>query len=197
MKQSLLFFISVLFYACNGHKVKFNQHALVVPDKYNLFSSENLYKKNDTLYLSGRLYSGYIYQLDSAGTDTLLLEGYMNGVLEGVSKKWYKNRQIQEIRYYSKGTKNGKQLAFWENGNKKFEFMAKNDVYEGEMKEWAEKGKLYHLAHYVKGQEEGEQKLWYDNGKIKANYIILNGKRYGLLGTKNCNNVSDSIFNSK
>jgi antitoxin component YwqK of YwqJK toxin-antitoxin module len=55
-------------------------------------------------------------------------------------------------------------------------------------------GKLIHLANYKNGQEEGTQKLWYDNGKIRANYVIKNGKRYGLLGTKNCINVSDSIF---
>jgi antitoxin component YwqK of YwqJK toxin-antitoxin module len=48
--------------------------------------------------------------------------------------------------------------------------------------------------NYQKGHEEGEQKWWYDNGKIKANYIIKDGRRYGLLGTKNCINVSDSIF---
>ena len=67
-------------------------------------------------------------------------------------------------------------------------------MYEGERKEWNNEGNLIYLATYKKGQEEGPQKLWYDNGKIRANYIIKNGKRYGLLGTKNCKNVSDSIF---
>ena len=90
--------------------------------------------------------------------------------------------------------KNGKQIAYWENNKKKFEFTAKDDAYEGELKEWAFNGTLTHLAHYVNGQEEGSQKLWYDNGKIRANYVIKNGKRFGLLGTKNCKNVSDSIF---
>ncbi|MCX6338150.1 MAG: toxin-antitoxin system YwqK family antitoxin, partial [Bacteroidetes bacterium] len=66
--------------------------------------------------------------------------------------------------------------------------------YEGELSEWTFDGKLIHLAHYIDGQEEGSQKLWYDNGKIRANYVIIKGKRYGLLGTKNCKNVSDSIF---
>ena len=55
-------------------------------------------------------------------------------------------------------------------------------------------GKLFHLATYKNGQEEGTQKMWYDNDKIRANYYIIDGKRYGLLGTKNCKNVSDSIF---
>ena len=78
--------------------------------------------------------------------------------------------------------------------NKRFDFVAKDDEYYGEMKEWTIDGKLFHLAHYVNGQEEGIQKMWYENGKIRANYVIIKGKRYGLLGTKNCRNVSDSII---
>ena len=85
-------------------------------------------------------------------------------------------------------------MTFWENGNKRFEFDAKNDACEGELSEWTFDGKLTHLAHFKDGQEEGSQKLWYDNGKIRANYVIIKGKRYGLLGTKNCKNVLDSIF---
>lgn len=48
--------------------------------------------------------------------------------------------------------------------------------------------------NYKKGFEEGSQKMFYDNGKVKVNYIMINGRRYGLLGTKNCVNVSDSVF---
>ena len=38
-------------------------------------------------------------------------------------------------------------------------------------------------------------KYFYNNGKVRSNYLVINGKRYGLLGTKNCVNVKDSIFN--
>jgi antitoxin component YwqK of YwqJK toxin-antitoxin module len=111
-----------------------------------------------------------------------------------VIKKFYPNKQLMEIREFKNDMKNGKQLAFWDNGNKRFEYTAKNDMNEGALMEWDYNGKLFHLAHYKNGQEEGVQKLWYENGKIRANYIIVNGRRYGLLGTKNCKNVSDSIF---
>jgi len=113
-----------------------------------------------------------------------------------IAKKYYPNKQLMEYREFRNDMKNGKQISYWDNGNKRFEFIAVNDAYEGELKEWDYNGNLFHLAHYKNGQEEGAQKLWYDNGKIRANYVILNGKRYGLLGTKNCKNVSDSIFNS-
>ena len=134
-----------------------------------------------------------MYEL-SPSKDTVLIEGYTEGLLSGVCKKWYPNKQLMEERHYVGGQKNGKQTAFWQNGNKRFEFFAKNDAYEGELKEYSENGHLFHLANYVHGQEEGSQKMWYDNGKIRANYVVIKGKRYGLLGTKNCKNVSDSIF---
>ena len=117
----------------------------------------------------------------------------LEGKLVIVQKK-YPNGQLMEYREFRNNMKNGKQIAYWDNGNKRFEYIAKNDVSEGELKEWDFNGKLFHLAHYKNGQEEGVQKLWYENGKIRANYIILQGRRYGLLGTKNCKNVSDSIF---
>ena len=114
-----------------------------------------------------------------------------------VYKKTYPNKQLMEYREFRNGMKNGKQITYWDNGRKRFDFVAKNDAYEGELKEWDYNGNLFHLAHYKDGHEEGSQKLWYENGKIRANYIIIKGRRFGLLGTKNCKNVSDSIFNIK
>jgi antitoxin component YwqK of YwqJK toxin-antitoxin module len=111
-----------------------------------------------------------------------------------VSKKYYPNMQLMEYREFRNNMKNGKQIAYWENGNKRFEFTAIDDTYEGELKEWDYDGNMFHLAHYKNGVEEGEQKMWYQNGKIRANYVIIKGRRFGLLGTKNCKNVSDSIF---
>jgi antitoxin component YwqK of YwqJK toxin-antitoxin module len=111
-----------------------------------------------------------------------------------VYRKYFPNKQLMEYREYRNEMKNGKQIAYWDNGKKRFEFNAVNDAYEGELKEWDYDGNLFHLAHYKNGVEEGEQKMWYQNGKIRANYVIIKSRRFGLLGTKNCKNVSDSIF---
>ena len=46
--------------------------------------------------------------------------------------------------------------------------------------------------NYYNGKEQGSQKVWYNNGKIKSNYVVKDGRRYGLLGTKNCTNVKDT-----
>lgn len=195
MKNLNLIIPLFLICSCSHNKSKevifLNQ---MIPKKYILQSSLNIETKSGSVFFDNKKFSGFLYQLHSNNKDTLFIQGYYNGLESGLSKKWYSNKKIMEVRNYLDGKKNGKQIVFWENGNKKFEFMARNDAYEGEMKEWSMDGKLIHIGNYKNGQEEGTQKLWYDNGKIRANYVIKNGKRYGLLGTKNCSNVSDSIF---
>jgi antitoxin component YwqK of YwqJK toxin-antitoxin module len=198
MKIIIYFNLLLLVCSCSQEKSKevaFSNPS--IPKIYTLKSSKEISSRNDTIYLNTKKYSGYLYELYPNQKDTIFVSSYINGLQNGTEKKWFPNRQNMEIRSFTNGQKNGKQTAFWENGNKKFEFIAKNDVYEGEMKEWNNEGKLIHLANYKNGQENGTQKLWYDNGKIRANYVLIDGKRYGLLGTKNCRNVSDSIFSSK
>jgi antitoxin component YwqK of YwqJK toxin-antitoxin module len=196
MKLDYLIVILLLFSSCKQNQVNNSEIlSLKIPSLYILKTSKHISINNDTVYLKGEKFSGFLYALHQNKIDTLSVEGYSNGLAMGVTNKWFANKKPMEIRFYKNGAKHGKQLVFWENGNKKFEYTAKNDAYEGEMKEWSVDGKLIHLANYKDGQENGTQKLWYDNGKIKANYVIINGKRYGLLGTKNCKNVSDSIFN--
>ena len=64
----------------------------------------------------------------------------------------------------------------------------------GEFKEWYFSGLLGKQFHYVNGQEEGSQRLWWDNGTVRANYVIRNGKKYGLIGLVTCSNPYDSII---
>jgi len=167
-----------------------------IPNIYQLKSSIKISIINDVVFFNSKKYSGYLFEIQENTNDTILKQGYLNGLQSGISKKWYPNNKLMELRIYKNGKKDGKQVAFWDNGLKKFEFFAKEDIYEGELKEWNNDGKLIHLGNYKNGQEEGVQKLWYDNGKIRANFFMLSGKRYGLLGTKNCVNVSDSIFSN-
>jgi len=192
MKSFIILILCFLVLACQKNQADLKEQ--IVPQIFTLKSSLNLTYTNDVVFLNGTKYSGFLYQLSPDNKDTLAIEGYKDGLQMGICRKWFPNKQLMEERHYVAGKKHGKQLAYWANGNKRFEFMAQNDAYEGELKEWSIDGRLFHLGNYKNGQEEGAQKMWYDNGKIKANYVIAEGKRYGLLGTKNCKNVSDSIF---
>ena len=190
----LLFFISISILLLNSCKQEENKTFSVSSLGIIVSSlSKELSITDNTLLYNNLEFNGTIYELYKNG-DTLAIKQMIKGLQDGISKKWYPNNQLMEIREYQNGQKNGKQIAYFQNGIKKFEFIAKNDIYEGELKEWNIGGDLIHLSTYKNGQEDGTQKMWYDNGKIRANYVIKNGKRYGLLGTKNCINVSDSIF---
>lgn len=194
MKYFYLVILLNLIFACSEQKSdSLLLQPDIIPDYWVLSSDSNLTIQKELLLLQHEKFSGFIYELAENKKDTLFYNGYLNGLLHGLSKKWYSNNNVLEIRGYEKGKKQGKQISFWENGLKRFEFTANQNQYEGRMQEWDISGRLTHLSNYKNGQEFGEQKMWNTNGKIRSNYIIKNGRRYGLLGTKNCVNVSDSI----
>lgn len=117
-----------------------------------------------------------------------------NAVAETVEfRSYYPNKQLREIRYFRNERKTGDYTAWWENGQKKLECHFGDDEYEGVFREWNRNGLLLKEMHYKAGHEEGEQRMWYENGKIKANYLIKDGRRYGLLGTKNCDNAAEDV----
>ena len=158
-----------------------------IPIRYTATTDPHLRKYQDTLYRSGEKYSGYLYSLYPNG-DSMLVESWLNGVEEGQLRKWYSNRQISEIRNYSKGEKQGVQEGWWPNGKCRFRYTIIDDKYEGELKEWNKEGLLYKDFHYSNGQEEGSEKMWWNNGGVRANYVVIKGRRYGLMGMKLCSN---------
>lgn len=193
-----IFIMLVLFTSCTNRK---NNYAIAkqvkqVPSNYVDAVNPLFQMHQDTLFLNNTKFSGIAFQLFPDG-DTFFIKPFLNGLEEGVLKKWYPNKQLAEERLCISGKKEGTHKGWWENGKRKFEFEVSNDEYIGDFKEWLNTGLLIKHFHYKNGQEDGSQQLFYENGKIKANYVILNGKRYGLLGTKNCKNVSDSIFTVK
>ncbi len=120
-------------------------------------------------------------------------QSYMQKVPHGTWKKYYANHQLLESREYRHGKKIGKLIRYWPNGHKQMEYHFEDDEYHGEAREWSEAGVLTRWMHYEKGHEEGLQQYYNDEGKLKSNYVIRNGRRYGLLGTKHCINIKDSF----
>ncbi|MEO6253593.1 MAG: hypothetical protein ABIO79_09820 [Ferruginibacter sp.] len=166
--------------------------AKTVPLIYVSEFDKDLSKHQDTVFYKGQFFTGYRFALYPNG-DTAILQSYFNGVEEGFQKKWYPNRQLQEERFYINGKKEGMHKGWWADGKERFLFTANGDKYEGEFKEWYVSGLLGKYFHYTNGREEGSQRLWWDNGSVRANYVIREGKKYGLIGLKTCVNPYDSI----
>jgi hypothetical protein len=150
---------------------------------------------NGLAQLNHQPFNGTLFTLHPGTADTAAISTYSNGRENGVWKQFYEKGRLKESRTFINGKKTGVYTAWWQNGRKQLEYLFADDEYEGPCREWNADGLLTREMYYKKGHEEGLQRCWYDNGKVKANYSIVNGRRYGLLGTKNCVNVSDSIFN--
>ena len=168
-------------------------HTNNIPPIFKPSTDKGFTLHQDTLFYDNIKYSGLVYTLYNA-KDTMLVASYLNGLEEGVQKKWYPNQQIALVRDYHAGKKVGKHIGYWENGQPQFEFYFLDGEYHGEAKEWYQNGQVYRTFHYEHGYEQGSQKMWWENGIIRANYVVKNGRRYGLVGLKLCMNPNDTIL---
>lgn len=191
LHYSILLILSAGFFGCNTNAPK--SPVTISTDLLNK-NEQQILIKNGLLLINNTPFSGTLFTLFPNSYDTVTIENYLNGKEDGKWEKFYSSGKLRELRYFTNGQKTGQLTAWWENGNKQLQYFFAADEYEGTCKEWSETGFLNKIMNYKKGHEEGPQQWWYDNGKIKANYIIKDGRRYGLLGTKNCINVSDSVF---
>lgn len=148
---------------------------------------------NKQVTYKGLVFSGFVFNTD-ATEDTIMVGEYKNGLKHGEWKKFYPNGVLKERRFFKNGLKVGLYEGFYNDGAKNFVFMFKKGEYDGTNRIWTKDGQIIEELNYKKGQEFGSQKVWYLDGKIKSNYIIKNNRRYGLLGTKNCTNVSEEVF---
>ena len=149
--------------------------------------------KNGIFFKNKTPFTGRVFRLHENGLDTVYIQSYFKGIKNGQFVRFYPKNRIFEKRNYINGKKEGIHIGYWEDGSLAFEYNLKDDEYNGSLKEWNRNGQIIKSFNYVNGYENGSQKLWFDNGEVRSNYVIKNNRRYGLLGTKNCINVSDSI----
>jgi hypothetical protein len=43
----------------------------------------------------------------------------------------------------------------------------------------------------------GQQRMWWPDGTLRANYVVRDGRRYGLLGAKGCVSVDSTTERDK
>ncbi len=188
--QFLINFIPLfLILSCESQ----NQKIVVLSELKNS-SESSFHNVNGLMYKNDQPYTGYIFSFYPQTNDTLEVRGYYLGKEHGNWRKYNMNGTKTESRFFVNGFKEGELTACWPDGRKKLHYHFLNNEYEGNYQEWNHQGQLTLNLNYHKGYEEGIEQMFYDDGKVRANYIIKNGRRFGLLGTKNCINVSDSIF---
>ncbi|WP_185716186.1 toxin-antitoxin system YwqK family antitoxin [Larkinella knui] len=152
-----------------------------------------IHTRNGVHYTGKIPLSGVLFSVDNQG-DTVFKVPFREGKENGVAKFFYPKNRLREERIFVNGWKEGTHRGWYENGRLRFEYRFRDDEFDGSYREWFPNGKRFRNMNYEKGQEAGVQQIWYSSGKIKTNYLIKDDRRYGLLGTKNCKNVVDSVF---
>lgn len=153
-------------------------------------ANPNLQLDNGIMLYNQKPYSGNIKDYYNNGNLKSDIE-YVNGRKHGIEKQWFLNSKLAIERHYTKGIKTGIHKGWWENGTQKFEYYFNTKgMYNGIHKEWYTSGQIYRDFNYINGQEVGKQRLYKNNGKIKANYEVVNGERFGLIGLKKCKTVT-------
>ncbi|MEP7324178.1 MAG: toxin-antitoxin system YwqK family antitoxin [Saprospiraceae bacterium] len=165
-------------------------------DSVSPISAIKLHVEGDRTYLDDQLFTGRSFWLYEDTGDTAMIQSFLHGREHGLFKKYYKNGKPAELRQYVHGKKTGALITWWENGERQMNYQFKDDEYNGSCREWNELGMLIKEMHYKNGYEDGTQKVYSNDGKIKSNYVIKDGRRYGLLGTKHCINLKDSLYRS-
>lgn len=196
------FFIAIIFFQCspkeeNGVSIISKNSTEISHEKMLSFSVDNpqISFENAGVFYQGKPFSGTLFRLDSQTQDTLKIESYLKGNRHGKWIQYFPGHVLKEFRTFDRGKKIGAFVQYFPTGKKQQAYHFQNDEYQGLASEWNERGVLIREMHYVAGHEEGSQKLFYDNGQIRANYIMKDGRRFGLLGTKNCVNVSARLLN--
>ena len=105
----------------------------------------------------------------------------------------YPNGQLSYHRTYRDGRENGVHTGWWPDGRVHFIYTYRDGLIEGVAREWFPSGKLYREFHYAAGQEEGSERMWYTDGKLRANYVVRDGRRFGLPGTKGCTELDTTV----
>ena len=148
-------------------------------------NSANVTTANGVIVVEHRRFTGHLVEHFASGQikrNAL----YQHGVLNGVTRGWYANGTLAYTREYSVGRANGAHRGWYDSGKRKFVYNLRDGMSEGVEEQWYESGQSYTLFHYEHGQEEGQQQMWNADGTLRANYVIKDGRRYGLPGSTGC-----------
>lgn len=141
--------------------------------------------ENGVLYGDGEPFTGRVVERYPDGSvETMTL--YEHGVREGTAVSFFATGALRWERTYASGREEGVHRGWYDDGKPHFWYPYADGLLEGNALEWFPDGSLYRDFNYVRGHEEGSQRMWHEDGTVRANYVVRDGRRYGLMGSKGC-----------
>jgi antitoxin component YwqK of YwqJK toxin-antitoxin module len=172
-----------LFSACDHYHNEIKTGASIIVKA----NSSSLTYMNGSLFNSGKPFTGTVKEFFENGTLHQSTQ-YVDGKEDGWKMTWFPKGMLSEKRYYTKGEKDSVHTGWWNNGNKRFEYHFTSGSYNGDFKEWYRSGQQMKHIHYSNGNDD-QGIGWRENGKVYMNFIVKNGRRYGLNNSNLCYTV--------
>jgi len=182
--KNAFFIVCVFTFGCSQPKDQKVDLSLI-PNDTIVLNNAKLKLQNGVYYQGSKPYSGFIKEEYATGT-LKSIGSYFQGKQHGLTKTFFPNAKLETERNYKDGIGYGRHFGYWQNGNKKFDFIYINDKREGIQKQWYESGSQYYALSFTNDQENGKQKAWRENGKPFINYEVKDGVRYGLQKSALC-----------
>jgi antitoxin component YwqK of YwqJK toxin-antitoxin module len=102
-----------------------------------------------------------------------------------VVERWDNGRVRRETSYRGDAM-DGPSRGWYPNGAPQFVYNYADGAGEGMQRQWYPSGQIYTWFNHHAGHELGQQRMWNADGTIRSNYVIKDGRRYGLLGALGC-----------
>jgi antitoxin component YwqK of YwqJK toxin-antitoxin module len=183
MKYIFLFILSSFLFASKPlQPINENATEVIINS-----TDPSLHFKNGYWYYKTKLFTGTIIERSNDNSIHHSTE-YVNGKEDGWCNTFYPNGSLSEKRYFTKGEKDKVHTGWWQNGNKRFEYHFTNGLYNGDYKEWYQTGRLLKQIHYTNGIDDWG-KGWRESGKLYMNYVMKDGRRYGIVNSNLCYTV--------
>ncbi len=177
-------FIAFMLLSCqdNGTRTVAEPLSILSPDS-------SLHLINGVLFYGETLFNGQLREIWPNGK-LKAIRHMANGKEQGLSETYYSNGERESSRWYVNGEKDGLHTGWWENGQKKYEYHFKNGNYDSTFTEWYQSGNLIQRVMYANGKEL-YGKGWRENGKLYMNFIMKDGRRYGMNNSNLCYGLKD------
>ena len=108
-----------------------------------------------------------------------------DGLYHGLFTEKYNNGQLRSQLNYAHGVMHGAQQGWHYNGQLSYSYKAKKGTPVGEYKEYFPSGQLQINKRYEAGKVV-KNKIYNIDGRVIANYLIKDGRTYGLMGSSTC-----------
>jgi hypothetical protein len=115
------------------------------------------------------------------------LDGEGNYVKQGKLVAWYENGQKAGELWYENDKPSGPELSWFENGKKKMLGQSKDGLAAGKWIEWYDNGQKHSEGEYIDGERQGQWTFWEPDGQVQEALEYRAGKKVSVAESTDTN----------